>query len=71
MSWIDWLIVIIPLLAVAWIGFKTQHYVQGVSDFLAVGRVAGRYVIAVSAGEAGLGLISVIALFEYYYKLRI
>ena len=68
MHWIDWLIVIIPLIAVGWIGFMTQRYVQGVSDFLAAGRVAGRYVICVAGGEAALGLISVIALFEYYYK---
>ncbi len=68
MSWIDWVIVVIPLLVVGWIGFKSQSYIKGVSDFLAAGRVAGRYVISVAAGEAGLGLISVIALFEYYYK---
>ncbi|MBN2641037.1 MAG: hypothetical protein JXR78_05255 [Victivallales bacterium] len=68
MHWIDWMIVMIPLFAVGWIGFKTQSYVKGVADFLAGGRVAGRYVICVAGGEAGLGLISVIALFEYYYK---
>ncbi|MBM4045705.1 MAG: hypothetical protein FJ279_11365 [Planctomycetes bacterium] len=68
MHWIDWTIVWIPLIAVCYIGFKAEKYVQGVSDFMAAGRVAGRYVLAVATAEAGLGLISVVALFEMYYK---
>lgn len=68
MSWIDWLIVILPLFAVAYVGFKTQKYVKGVSDFLAARRVAGRYVVAVANGEAAMGLISVVAMWEMYYN---
>jgi solute:Na+ symporter, SSS family len=68
MHWIDWLIVAVPLLVVIIIGYKTQKYVHGVSDFLAAGRVAGRYVVAVSNGEAAMGLISLVAMFEMYYK---
>jgi Na+/proline symporter len=68
MHWIDWLIVIIPLLVVIFIGLKTQKYVKGVSDFLTAGRVAGRYIVAVANGEAAMGLISLVALFEMYYK---
>jgi len=68
MHWVDWLIVITPLLIVAYIGFRTQRYVKGVADFLAAGRVAGRYVVAVASGEAAMGLISVVAVYEMYYK---
>ncbi len=68
MSFIDWIIVVIPLFVVVWIGFKTQKYVKGVSDFLTAGRVAGRYVVAVAGGEAALGLISVVAMIEMYYN---
>jgi len=68
MHWIDWMIVMLPLLLVAWIGIKTLKYVKGVSDFLSASRVAGRYVVAVAGGEAGLGLISLVAMFEVYYN---
>ena len=52
MHWIDWVIVLCPLVVVCIIGLKTQKYVKGVSDFLSAGRVAGRYVLAVAEGEA-------------------
>ena len=68
MHLIDWLIVIIPLLIVAVVAFRTQHYVTGVSDFLVAGRVANRYVVAVAGYSAAMGLISAVAIFEFYYK---
>jgi solute:Na+ symporter, SSS family len=68
MHWIDWLLVLCPLAIVAWVGIKTQKYVKGVSDFLSAGRVAGRYVVCVAGGEAGMGLISLVGIFEIYYN---
>ncbi|MBQ6474452.1 MAG: hypothetical protein IJJ33_20900, partial [Victivallales bacterium] len=68
MSWIDYLIVLIPVLIVIWAALKTQRYVKGVSDFLAAGRVARRYVLSVASGEAAVGLISVVANMEMHYK---
>ena len=68
MSVLDWLIVCIPLLIVAVIALRAQRYVKGVSDFLTAGRVAGRYVVAVAGAEAGLGLISIVANTEWYYR---
>jgi SSS family solute:Na+ symporter len=55
------------MLVVMFIGWRTQRYIKGVADFLAAGRVAGRYVLAVASGEAGMGLISAVAIFELYY----
>ncbi len=67
MHFIDWTIVIACVFFVAYIGFRTQRYVKGVSDFLVAGRVAGRYVLTVSNAAAILGLVSVIAMFQVYY----
>lgn len=64
---LDWIIVCIPLLLVLAISLYTRQYVRGVSDYLAAGRVAGRYVVAVAAGEASMGLITVVAQFEFMY----
>lgn len=67
MHTLDWFIVLIPMLLVAGISMYTRRFITGVSDFLAARRVAGRYVVAVSQGEAATGLISVVAVFERYY----
>ena len=68
MYWLDWIIVFIPLLIVLVIGLKSQKYVKSVADFLAAGRVAGRYVLGVSAGMAGMGLISLVGSWEVSYN---
>ena len=61
MSWIDWLIVILPIVFVVWIAFFSKRYVKGVVDYLAAGRVAGRYVISVGDLMAGLSVITLVA----------
>lgn len=64
MSWIDWILVIVPIGIVLFIGYKSKKYVRGVVDFLSAGRVAGRYVISVSDGVAATGLISIVGYME-------
>ncbi len=68
MSPIDWLIVLIPILIVLAVALRAQRYVRGVADFLTAGRVAGRYVVAVAGAEAGMGLISIVAVAEMHFK---
>lgn len=67
-TWIDWMMLILPSIALLYIGWKVQRYVQAVSDFTAGGRVAGRYLLTVADGTAGLGLVSIVAIFEQWYK---
>lgn len=68
MYWLDWIVIWVPLLIVVWAAYKSQKYVKGVADFLSAGRIAGRYVVSVASGEAGMGLISVVAIMEMYYR---
>ena len=44
MAWYDWLIVIIPFLFVIGMAFYSRRYIRDVVDYLAAGRVCGRYV---------------------------
>ena len=68
MSFLDWLIVAIPFGVVIAIGVMAQRYTRNVADFLAAGRQAGRYLLSVAEGTAGMGLISVVGLFEMQYN---
>ena len=64
MHLIDWLIVLIPLAGVLYLAIRCGRYVRGVADFLAAGRVAGRYVISVGDLQSMLSVITLIALCE-------
>lgn len=68
MHWLDLIIVVVPLLVVFGFAFYAKRYVRGVADFLAAGRVAGRYVISVGDMSASLSIITVISLVESQYQ---
>lgn len=64
MQSIDWILVAVPIALVAAFAAYTRRYVHGVSDFLAAGRCAGRYLLANARGEADSGLANTMARFE-------
>jgi solute:Na+ symporter, SSS family len=68
MHWLDWVILCIPLALVLAVGLYSKRFVKGVADFLSAGRVAGRYVVCVASGEAGMGLITLVAMYEAMYQ---
>jgi Na+/proline symporter len=59
---------ILPFLTVLWLAVYSGKFVRGVADFLAAGRVAGRYVIAVGDVASGLSVITLVALVEAKYQ---
>ena len=64
LSFIDWLIVLIGMIYS--VSF-TKGLMRSVTDFLSAGRTAGRYLISVSQGAAGLGAISIVSFLEVGY----
>jgi len=68
MHWIDWVITLVPLTLILYLAFYSKKYVRGIVDFLAAGRVAGRYVISVGDLQAGLAVITLVALCEAEYQ---
>ena len=68
MSWIDWLIVIVPIVLVVGLAWYAKRYARGVVDYLAAGRLAGRYVICVGDVVAGLSVITLVAGVERNYQ---
>ena len=67
MNAIDWTIVFIPLVVVAYLGVRTRRMATSVADFLAARRMAGRYLLCVANLEAGQGLVSLVSMWEMYF----
>ena len=67
LSFIDWLIVLIILIGMIYSVSFTKGLMRSVTDFLSAGRTAGRYLISVSQGAAGLGAISIVSFLEVGY----
>ncbi len=69
MSLFDWLILIIPTVFVMYMGIYSRRYVRDVSDYLAAGRVAGRYVLCMGEVANAISIITLVAYVEQQYKV--
>ncbi len=65
---LDWIVLGGMVTFICWAGYATSKYTRSVSDFLAGNRCAGKYLLGVADGIAGMCAISIVALFEMYYK---
>ena len=68
MKFLDWTILAIMYFGILAVVVLTKQYMRGVTDYLAAGRSAGRYLLTISAGIAGLGAITVVANMEMGYE---
>ena len=59
---------VIPMFFVIGMGFYSRKYIKDVTDYLAAGRVARRYVISVGDVAQGLAVITLIGYTEAHYK---
>lgn len=67
----DWSIVFIVLALMILSVVLSKRYMKSVADFLVAGRSAGRYVISVSSGVAGLGAITIVGNMEMTPDCRV
>ncbi|WOO40710.1 sodium:solute symporter family protein [Rubellicoccus peritrichatus] len=68
MNNLDWLIVGLFLAALLGIVAYSRRYMRGVADYLVANRCAGRYLLTLSEGIAGLGAITIVGAFEITYQ---
>lgn len=61
---VDWGIVLFVLVFMAVSVLASKSQMRSVADFLSANRTAGRYLVAVSSGVAGLGAITIVANLE-------
>jgi len=64
LGFLDWTIVIVSLVLMILSVEAGRRVMRSVADFLAAGRSAGRYVLCVASGAAGIGAITVVGNLE-------
>ena len=67
LSFIDWVIVLVVFIGMVMTVNSTKGLMKSVTDFLSAGRSAGRYLLSISGGIAGLGAISTVMFLEMGY----
>ena len=65
---LDWLIIIIPVSFVLYMGWYSRRYVVQVSDFLSAGRLCGRYLISIADIANALSIMGLVAYVEVHYR---
>jgi SSS family solute:Na+ symporter len=63
---IDWLVMTVPIIAVACIALYVRRFVKSVADFMAGGRNAGRFLLCTAKSGMGAGAVSYVAGFEVF-----
>ncbi len=63
-----WIFVLAGLGMILGMAFYVRRYIRDVVDYLAAGRLAGRYVLSVAGLESALGLMALISYVEIRYR---
>ena len=67
-TWMDWLIMLVPVAFILYMGYYSRRYVRGVADFLSAGRLCGRYIICVADMTNALSIMGLVAYVEVHYR---
>ena len=65
----DITIILVILGSVVGTAIYTRRYTKSVADFLTANRCAGRYLLTVADGIAGLGAVSIVMTWEKFYEI--
>jgi SSS family solute:Na+ symporter len=66
MHFVDWLVIVFPLVIIMTVGLITQRHMKSVAHFVSGGRVGGRYLLAVAKGEMQAGAVVFVAMWEVF-----
>lgn len=67
LQWIDWTIIAGIMLGLTAYALYLKRYSRSVVDYMAGGRCAGRYLLTIGDGAAGVGAITMVAFYEQFY----
>ncbi len=65
---VDFLILLVVLTIVIGSALYTRRYTKSVADFLSANRCAGRYMLTIASGIAGLGAVTIVASWEKFFQ---
>ncbi len=65
---VDYGIILVIFAVILGFSLYTRRYTKSVADFLSANRCAGRYLLTIAGGMAGIGAISIVAMWEQYYQ---
>ncbi len=68
MHWVDWIILFAFIAFISFAAYYTKRFTRIVLDFLSAHRVAGKYLLGIGDDMASFGAITMVAMFEVYYK---
>ena len=61
---LDFIILIVCIVALRLFSYSTKKYMRSVADFLSANRLAGRYLLTISSSMGGIGVVSIVGGFE-------
>lgn len=68
MTWIDWAIMFVAVIALRLISLSTRQYMRGVADFLSANRSSGRYLLTIAGQMGNTAVIAFVGAFEMGYQ---
>ena len=63
----NWLVIVLPIMAILAVAVYCRRYIRDVVDYLSAGRVARRYILCVGGMEETLGVVTLISYMEVHY----